>query len=174
MGCIDLQIECYSHLRRQISLAIFRKQEALPLGESRAQALRRLHFTERSLNRRAWEPFRDAVMDSASKGHAELNQIQNCKYDTFYLPMHAVIKPSSTTTKTRIVFNASAKSKLGQSLNDALLHGPNVYSSITDQIIKFHVHLIAMSADISQMFRQIELLENDRDLLRFLFREKTR
>ena len=110
-------------------------------------------------------------MDYASKGHAELvptDQIQNCKYDTFYLPMHAVIKPSCTTTKTRIVFDASAKSKSGQSLNDVVLPGPNVYSS---KIIKFRVHLIAMSADISQMFRQIELLENDRDLHRFLFRE---
>ena len=113
-------------------------------------------------------------MDYASKGHAELvptDQIQNCKCDTFHLPMHAVIKPSSTATKTRIVFDASATSKSSQSLNDVLLPGLNVYSSNTDQIIKFRVHLIAMSADISQMFRQIELLENDRDLHRFLFRE---
>ena len=98
--------------------------------------------------------------------------MQNCKYNTFYLPMHAVIKPSSTTTKTCMVFNASIKSKSSRSLNDVLLPGPNVYSSITSQIIKFCLHLyIAMSADISQMFRQIELLENDRDLHRFLFRE---
>ena len=60
------------------------------------------------------------------EGHAERIPPQEfekpCR-EVFYLPMHAVTKPSSTTTQLRVVFDASAKMKSGASLNDQLLVG---------------------------------------------------
>ena len=53
----------------------------------------------------------------------------------FYLPMHAVKKESSTTTKIRAVFDASAKSSSNVSLNDILLVGPTVHSSLILSLI---------------------------------------
>ena len=47
--------------------------------------------------------------------------------EVFYLPIHVVCKESSTTTKVRAVFNASAKTSTGTSLNDVLLVGPIVH-----------------------------------------------
>lgn len=42
-------------------------------------------------------------------------------YKCYYLPHHAVIKSSSTTTKLRVVFNASQKTSNGVSLNELMM-----------------------------------------------------
>ena len=55
----------------------------------------------------------------------------------FYLPMHAVYKASSTTTKVRVVFDASAKSSTGISLNDMLLVGSTVHPPLIDVLLRF-------------------------------------
>ncbi|XP_068158789.1 uncharacterized protein [Drosophila tropicalis] len=57
--------------------------------------------------------------------------------NNFYLPHHAVFKPDSTTTKVRVVFNASSKSTNGVSLNDILYPGPVLQSDLTTQILKW-------------------------------------
>ena len=42
-----------------------------------------------------------------------------------YIPHHAVVNPSKTTTKVRVVYDASAKTKQdNKSLNDCLYPGP--------------------------------------------------
>jgi hypothetical protein len=61
-------------------------------------------------------------------------------YDCFYLPHLAVIKESSSSTKTRIVFDASRKSSNGVSLNDTLLTGPAMQSDIVDKLLNFRKH----------------------------------
>ena len=85
--------------------------------------------------------------------------------------MHAVRKESSTTTKLRVVFDASAKTASGASLNDQLLVGPTVHSSLIDVLIRFRRHKIAMTTDVSKMYRAILLSKEQRDLHRFVCRE---
>lgn len=48
----------------------------------------------------------------------------DCKTQIFYLPHHGVSNESSVTTKLRVVFDGSAKSASGVSLNDILKPGP--------------------------------------------------
>ena len=71
--------------------------------------------------------------------------------------MHGVVKESSTTTKLRVVFDASAKTSTGYSLNDILLPGPSLYPKLTKMINQFCLNKIGMSDDISKMFREISL-----------------
>ena len=84
--------------------------------------------------------------------------------------MHAVTKSSSTSTKLRIVFDASARSSNGYSLNDTLLTGPTLHPKLETVLLKFRTYPIAVSADISKMYREVELYESDRDLHRFVWR----
>ena len=51
--------------------------------------------------------------------------------------MHAVHKATCTTTKVRAVFDASAKSSTGISLNDTLLVGPTIHPLLIDVLLLF-------------------------------------
>ena len=48
-----------------------------------------------------------------------------------YLPHHAVIKDGPSSTKLRVMFNASASQQGFKSLNDVLDPGPSLLPNIT-------------------------------------------
>ena len=149
-----------------------RKADPPPLGCSRDRALRRHHQNVASLTRRnKFREFQDAIWDYAKRQHAErvpdadlLLPEQRC----FYLPTHGVVKEQSTTTKLCIVFDASAASSTGHSLNDQLLAGPNLYPQLIPILLRFRMHVVGMTADIGKMFREIALDPCERDYHRFL------
>ncbi len=76
---------------------------AMPIGESRSQAVRRFMSLKRLLNTKGCFKEFDAVMQEyISLGHTEivpLPHLERLPELTFYLPMHAVYKASSSTTK---------------------------------------------------------------------------
>ena len=149
-----------------------RKADVLDLGCSREQARRRYLQNEKSLTRKGTLPdFINAVLDYAERGHSErvpAADMLKPANETYYLPMHGVVKESSTTTKLRVVFDASARSSSGVSLNDQLLPGPNLYPHLTSIIISFRQHRIGMTGDISKMFREVGLHRAERDFHRYL------
>ena len=151
-----------------------KKPGTLPLGESRSRAVRRFLSFEHSLHSKELFPEFKAVIDEYfDMGHAELVPAMDLKkplHSTFYVPLHAVRKESSTTTKVRAVFDASAKTSTGVSLNDTLLVGPTVHSSLVDVLLHFRFHRVALIADVSKMYRAISLTPLDRDLHRFVWR----
>ena len=144
------------------------------LGESRSQAVRRFLSLERSLRSKGeFDAFNSVIQEYFDLKHAEL--VPDIDHDkpvdqVFYLPMHAVKKDTSTTTKIRAVFDASAKSLSNVSLNDTLQVGPTIHSPLVDVLLRFRLHRVALTADISKMYRAIELAESDRDLHRFVWR----
>ncbi|KAH8262070.1 hypothetical protein KR038_001985, partial [Drosophila bunnanda] len=89
---------------------------------------------------------------------------------SYYLPHHAVFKPDSTTTKVRVVFNASSPSANGTSLNDILYAGPVLQSDLTIQILKWRYFKFVFNADIEKMYRQIWVNPKHTSLQRILFR----
>ncbi len=142
-----------------------------PLGESQQTAIKRFLRNEKALkNRNQWDNFDEVLKGYIDLGHAEIVPEAELKKPHYYLPVHGVIKESSSTTRLRAVFDASCKTSTGHSLNDQLLPGPNLYPLLSTVINKFRLPQIAVTADISKMFREIVLHPDERDYHRFLFR----
>jgi len=66
-----------------------------------------------------------------------MSVVENPNDDGFYMPHHAVIKESSNTTKVRVVFDASAKTNNGISLNDNLMIGPTIRDKLFSRSLPF-------------------------------------
>ena len=161
---------CPKTLRYTVTLP--RKSEIPPLGESRAQAASRYYNNERSIIRRGvWNQFQDVVQSYLDLGHAEVvPPAELSSTQQYYLPMHSVTKSSSTTTKLRVVFDGSATTTSGMSLNQALHIGPTLHPTLGEILVKFRTYPIAVTADISKMYREVSLSAPDKDLHRFLWR----
>ena len=86
--------------------------------------------------------------------------------ETWFIPHHMV----SHNEKNRIVFNCSFCYK-GDNLNELLLPGPTLTSSLLGVLLRFREHPIAISSDIKGMFHQVRLLPEDKTLLCFLWRD---
>ena len=94
--------------------------------------------------------------------------------DVYYLPHRAVYDVSRVSTKCRIVFDASAKSPNKKSLNDNLVCGPPLQLNILAIELRFRTKRYALIGDIGKMFLQIKVIEEDRDYLRFLWKDPER
>ncbi|MCP4486607.1 MAG: hypothetical protein GY820_04700, partial [Gammaproteobacteria bacterium] len=87
-----------------------------------------------------------------------------------YLPHHPVLTPDKTTTKVRIVYDASAKLNVkSSSLNDCLFRGPIILPDLCGLLLRFRVPRVAIAADIEKAFLQVSLQEEDRDVTRFFW-----
>ncbi|XP_065085542.1 uncharacterized protein LOC135707605 [Ochlerotatus camptorhynchus] len=93
------------------------------MGESQINAYRRYEMLERRFERSPTlkEDYHKFLKEYLSLGHMRLVESDNEGNSTvYYLPHHSVLKESSTTTKLRVVFDGSAKTSTGHSLNEAL------------------------------------------------------
>ena len=93
-------------------------------------------------------------------------------YEFLYLPHHFVTKADSTTTKLRVVFDASVKTSLNSSLKSNLMVGPKLQSHLFDILLRLRFHKFVLIADIAKMYRQVALHKPDRDFHRVFWREK--
>lgn len=91
----------------------------------------------------------------------------------YYIPHHAVIKEASTTTKLRVVFDASRRTTNGVSLNEQMMIGPRLQDDLTAIIMRWRNFRIAFCADIKKMYRLIMVDEPDANLQRIVWRATT-
>ncbi|KAL3108965.1 hypothetical protein niasHT_015992 [Heterodera trifolii] len=91
-----------------------------------------------------------------------------------YLPHRPVIKMDKSTTKIRIVMDASARPasrKGAPSLNECLHTGPLLLNELIGILLRWRRMKNLILADIEKAFLQLSVREEDRDATRFLWME---
>ncbi|XP_058840931.1 uncharacterized protein LOC131696405 [Topomyia yanbarensis] len=144
------------------------------LGDSKGTAVKRFMSLERRLaaNPELKAQYSEFIHEYQALGH--MSEVVEDTSDTVYhLPHHAVLKPDSTTTKLRVVFDASCRTSSGYSLNDALMVGPVVQDDLLDVILRFRLHRYALVADIAKMYRMVQVQPADQPLQRILWRDSS-
>ncbi|XP_043494122.1 uncharacterized protein LOC122519021 isoform X1 [Polistes fuscatus] len=147
------------------------KEEDRQLGDSYANVLRRFHALERSLSRKPEMKDEYTWFLSEYEELKHMTRIEGTsREEGYYLPHHAVLKQTSLTTKLRVVFDASAKTTNGKSLNNVLMVGPTIHEDLFTLLVRFRSRAIAITADIAKMYRQIRMDPRDRKYQNILWR----
>ncbi|XP_028393185.1 uncharacterized protein LOC114517596 [Dendronephthya gigantea] len=135
------------------------------------QALSRLVSLERSLRKKGAEvssSYQEIIEEYVKKNY--VRKVSPSTEEQWFIPHFPVIRNDKATTKVRIVFDAAAKYD-GKCLNDAVLSGPKLQQDLVDVLCRFRRAPVALSANISQMFLQVGLRQQDRAYHRFLWRD---
>ncbi|XP_059223173.1 uncharacterized protein LOC131996978 [Stomoxys calcitrans] len=149
------------------------------LGSSRFLALGQYTRMEKTLIKDAElrGEYRSVLKEYISLGHMEetssLELGSEGKFNSFYLPHHAVVRPDHKSTKVRVVFNASRKTKSDYSLNDVLHTGPTLQNDLISIILNWRKYKYVFCGDIQKMYRQILVHPQDRAYQRILFQNQS-
>ena len=148
------------------------RDERPSLPNNRALAEKRLESTERKLekNPEIAETYQKVIEEYLEKNYIRRVPLDELTPTTeWLLPHFPVVRADRTRTKTRIVFDASAKFQ-GKSLNSEALPGPKLQADMFSILVRFRKELVALVGDVSQMYHQVVLPLEDRPLHRFLWR----
>lgn len=151
-------------------VAIPMKPTVHELGDSREIALRRFLMQEKRFARdpQYKEKYVEFMREMMSLEHMiEAVEKPEPGETVYYIPHHGVC----TSGKFRVVLDASCLTKLGISLNGAQFVGPKLQRDLTETIMRFRRHKVAINADIKKMFRQIRIVPEQWNLQRAFWRE---
>lgn len=142
-------------------------------GGSEVIARRRfINLEKRLLKEPAFKAQYSAVINEyILLGHAEVVPQIELGKNAFYLPHHAVVREDKSTTKVRVVFDASCSGHNSVALNTELMVGPTLQPGLRQTIMRWRCHPISLVADIVKMYRQVKVADEDADYQRILWRD---
>ena len=149
------------------------KQDKPQLPDNYDMAVHRLLNTEKRLLRcpDVAEAYDNTLSAYERKGYIrQVSPHENKTSEIWYLPHFPVLRPDKATTKTRIVFDASAKYQ-NLSLNDTVHQGPKLQNSLFAVLTRFRRESVALMCDVQEMYLQIELKPEEKPYMRFLWRQ---
>lgn len=154
--------ERMSNGRFMVRLPFSRSPELL--GESRGIAAKRLAMITRKMAKdpeyaRSYIDFMD---EYRSLRHCTEAPLPESKAPHYYIPHFAVTNENSTTTRTRIVFDASCRTENEICLNELLMVGPKLQDDLFVHLLRFRMYAYVLTGDVSKMYRQILVHPHDR------------
>ena len=143
------------------------------LGDSYQTAFRRFLGIERKLLKSPdLKSQYSAFLDEYEQlGHMSEVKHPDLSISHYYVPHHCVLRPSSTSTKLRVVFDASCMTTSGKSLNNLLMVGPTIQPELFHLLLRFRLFKFALTADIVKMYRQVLVDQKDRKFQYILWRK---
>ena len=159
--------------RYHVKLPLKEKHDILP--DNYDLSLARLDSQVKRLRQEPslFEEYNQIFKEQLSQGIVE--KVEDSNEDsvpgtTHYLPHQAVVRKDATTTKVRVVYDASAKVKPKcPSLNDCVHTGPSLATDILKVLLGFRARRIGIVADIEKAFLNIAIDEEQKDMMRFLW-----
>ncbi|XP_070529049.1 uncharacterized protein [Cardiocondyla obscurior] len=144
------------------------------LGESKSRAICCLNRLSRRFQNdtKIYKLYSEFLTEYINLGHMMLvKESQENVLPVYYLPHHGVLREDRKTTKLRVVFNGSSKTRSNYSLNDILHSGPKLQNEIIRILLWIRTHKVLFGTDIEKMFRQINLNIEDWNLQRILWKD---
>ena len=83
------------------------------------------------------------------------------------MPHHPVLN-ARKPDKVRVIFDCAARFE-DTSLNDQLLHGPDLTNTLIGVLFQFRQEPVALISDVKAMFHQVRINLQDSESLRFLW-----
>ncbi|XP_012217595.2 uncharacterized protein [Linepithema humile] len=177
--------QCKEHFRamhsrnsdgRYIVRLPFKKGPPIAIGKSRNTAACLLRSLRRRLstNLGLKEAYFEFLREYEELGHMRkvtTASAPSCQH--VYIPHHPIIRESSSTTRLRVVFNASSRTSNNTSLNDHLLTGPKLQADLAAVILRWRQCRYVYSADIAKMYRQILVDPRDVDHQRIIWTDSS-
>ncbi|VDP01953.1 unnamed protein product [Heligmosomoides polygyrus] len=149
------------------------KSNTNQLADNYGIALGRLHQLYVGLRNKSedqWVQYCNIIDDHIRREIVEeVQPLQKGHWSRYYMSHQAVFKPSSHTTKCRIVFDASSKRNGEFSLNDVIHQGPLLLPNLCGILLRCRVGAKLLTADVEKAFHMIYLQESERDAVRFLW-----
>ncbi|XP_065088896.1 uncharacterized protein LOC135710301, partial [Ochlerotatus camptorhynchus] len=148
------------------------KFDDVQLPDSQPMALKRFQCLEKRMLR---EPELAIAMQAKIRDYVEKGYIRELTEEelkasqlrVWYLPIFPVVNVNKPG-KLRIVWDAAAMAR-GTSLNSFLLKGPDQVASLVAVLQRFREFLVAIAADIREMFLQVLMNAIDQHCQRFFW-----
>ena len=144
------------------------KEPTSVLGNSLETAVRRFNFLEKRFrkNPEFKLSYCSEIEKMINSGYISLTEGE----DGYFIPHHGVFKQDSSSTPLRIVYDGSAKSSSGYSLNDILHVGPKLHTDSFSILLRFRLFQVAMISDVRQMYLRILVTPEHRKFQKIVWR----
>ncbi|XP_054746940.1 uncharacterized protein LOC129252836 [Anastrepha obliqua] len=148
------------------------KDDRKLLGNSYETASRRFQALERKTLKdpELRQMYLDFMNEYIELGHMSPTNNKIPSEPHYFIPHQCVLRPESTTTKLRVVFDASSRTSSQIALNEILMVGPTIQEELYSTLLRFRLHKYAFTADITKMYRQILMHEEDKNFQLVMWR----
>lgn len=164
------EVACENHYKENVKLENNKFTVKLPfkedpscLGNSSYSAFQQFLSLERKLEKdtQLKENYKNFLEEYENLGHMKLVAEDEVSKVRYIMPHHCVIRPDSSSTKLRVVFNASHQTTSKKSLNDCLMVGATIQPDLFSIVLRFRFFRYVFKCDITKMYRQVEVFDED-------------